>query len=628
MPPFTKKHYICWNKKTTPRELNPILETLAADYPVCCGKRKGIQVIFKKTGKPGLCRLRLSGSVATISYGTTAMALRALSALMAGLAPEGREMTEKSPFSTFGIMLDCSRNAVMKVEHIKKWLRQLALLGYNMAMLYTEDTYELPGEYYFGHLRGRYTAQELLEIDDYARTLGIEMIPCIQTLGHLSQILQWPVYNKVRDTSSVLLVGEKKTYMLIEKMVRHWGRVFKSRRIHIGMDETHDLGRGRYMDLHGFKRGFDLFNEHLGKVVRICKKHGLKPMIWSDMYFRLGSPTHDYYAPDCKIPKDVIAKIPKKVELVYWDYYHNTEKFYREWIKRHRALGYEPLMASGVWTWGKLWYDRKRTEDNAGACISACRKEHLREIFFTMWGDDGGYCDFDSALAGLAFCAEKAYAEKFSEKALKARFKSVCRADYKTQTLASNLEYADGIHQLPSFMLWDDPLLAIILSGKKSQLGKLEAHYAVLAAKLKQNEKNSNKSGGNIQHLRLIAETISAKIGLTNRLFKAYSAGNRASIRAVRKEIPELIHLLEKTAGSLRSNWMQRNKPFGLEVVQIRMGGVIARCRELDHRLGEFISGEIKNIPELDANMKTVKWPGHRDAGSSYRSYATGSTIL
>ncbi len=51
-------------------------------------------------------------------------------------------------------MLDCSRNAVITVVHFKKWLRQLALLGYNMAMLYTEDTYELPGEYYFGHLRG------------------------------------------------------------------------------------------------------------------------------------------------------------------------------------------------------------------------------------------------------------------------------------------------------------------------------------------------------------------------------------------------------------------------------------------------------------------------------------------
>ena len=42
--------------------------------------------------------------------------------------------------------------------------RRLALLGYNAAMLYTEDTYALPDEPYFGFLRGAYTAAELRRI--------------------------------------------------------------------------------------------------------------------------------------------------------------------------------------------------------------------------------------------------------------------------------------------------------------------------------------------------------------------------------------------------------------------------------------------------------------------------------
>jgi N-acetyl-beta-hexosaminidase len=132
----------------------------------------------------------------------------------------------------------------------------------------------LEGEPYFGYHRGRYTADELREIDDYASQLGIEMIACIQTLGHLEQILRWGVYGKVKDTSSVLLVGEEKTYELIEKMISHFADVYRSKRIHIGMDETHDLGRGRYLDLFGYKRGFDIFNEHLARVTQICKKYG------------------------------------------------------------------------------------------------------------------------------------------------------------------------------------------------------------------------------------------------------------------------------------------------------------------------------------------------------------------
>ena len=41
-------------------------------------------------------------------------------------------------------MLDCSRNAVPRVEAVKMVLRKMALMGLNTLMLYTEDTYEVP----------------------------------------------------------------------------------------------------------------------------------------------------------------------------------------------------------------------------------------------------------------------------------------------------------------------------------------------------------------------------------------------------------------------------------------------------------------------------------------------------
>jgi len=33
--------------------------------------------------------------------------------------------------------------------------------------------------------------EELKEIDDYAASLGVKLVPCIQTLAHLAQFLQW-----------------------------------------------------------------------------------------------------------------------------------------------------------------------------------------------------------------------------------------------------------------------------------------------------------------------------------------------------------------------------------------------------------------------------------------------------
>lgn len=61
-------------------------------------------------------------------------------------------MDNSTPFRTFGTMLDCSRNAVPNLHTLKKWVDLTASLGYNTLLLYTEDTYEVPDEPYFGYI--------------------------------------------------------------------------------------------------------------------------------------------------------------------------------------------------------------------------------------------------------------------------------------------------------------------------------------------------------------------------------------------------------------------------------------------------------------------------------------------
>ena len=74
----------------------------------------------------------------------------------------------------------------------KKLIDALQKMGYNTLELYTEDTFEVEGEPYFGYLRGRYSSEEIKEIDKYARAHGIELIPCIQTLAHFSNSVKLP----------------------------------------------------------------------------------------------------------------------------------------------------------------------------------------------------------------------------------------------------------------------------------------------------------------------------------------------------------------------------------------------------------------------------------------------------
>ena len=91
-----------------------------------------------------------------------------------------------------GVMLDCSRNAVMSVAELKNFILTLKKTGYNCLQLYTEDTYEIEGEPQFGYRRGKYTKAELKEIDAFAKKNGVELMPCIQTLAHLNQIFRYP----------------------------------------------------------------------------------------------------------------------------------------------------------------------------------------------------------------------------------------------------------------------------------------------------------------------------------------------------------------------------------------------------------------------------------------------------
>ena len=76
-------------------------------------------------------------------------------------------------FNKFGVMVDCSRNAVMTVEQLKKFITVISKMGYNQVHLYMEDTYEVNDEAYFGYLRGKYSKEELKELDDFAYGIGV-----------------------------------------------------------------------------------------------------------------------------------------------------------------------------------------------------------------------------------------------------------------------------------------------------------------------------------------------------------------------------------------------------------------------------------------------------------------------
>jgi len=607
---------VTWSPQATDEKLQAALRILGQEYPIREADDGVPDVRFQAGRQGGGYCIERNGADVLVRYGVGSDALRAVGSLMAGLDGD-----ERSCFSTMGIMLDCSRNAVMRVEHFKGWLRRLALLGYNMAMLYTEDTYEIPGEPWFGYQRGAYTAAELREIDDYADALGIEMIPCIQVLGHLEQVLKWPAYLEVSDDRSVLLIDEPKTYELIDKMLAQCSDVFRSRQIHLGMDECWSLGLGRYVRRFGYVPGWELFLRHLEKVAELCAAHGLEPMLWSDMFFRLGAtgePNVDYNS-EAVVPPEILARVPKSLRMVYWEYEQLEKDVYVNWIARHREFGSEPILATALAMANMLWLGGGRHRALT-AGIAACREAELKEMFVCMWGDDGACSDFDSALSGLTFVAEKAYACDADEGALARRFAAVCGGDYAAATTACDINALD---MSAASVLWDDPLLGMYLAQRRDVLAEAGQHYEDLARKLAPHA--DDRRAGDLNHARLIAEALAVKLRMTERLTDAYSRSDRAALAELREDIPEVTKALRALLTSFRAMWMRHNKPQGFEVIQIRFAGLIERYGELSQRLGEYLSGTVETIDELDANLPG---PPPGGGGGRYRGLATGSCIL
>jgi hypothetical protein len=624
-----------------PAELRGGLAEIVAEYPkrFARAKRLGTALTFEpdpalKSG--GLAAAKRS-SACSVRYGRKVDAFRALGRLMgeaAGGAPRRGDFSDRPRFKLLGIMIDVSRNGVLTPEAVRAILRRCALMGLNMAILYAEDTYEVPGEPFFGYLRGRYTHEEMKSLDDYADALGIEMFPCIQTLAHLAQMLQWPAYSEYRDTGEILLAGEEKSYALLDKMIAAASAPFRSRRIHIGMDEAHGLGSGRFRKLHGEKRPFDIFNDHLTRVRDLCRARGLRLMIWSDMYFRLGSKSGDYYDPDCLIPPDVIARIPGDVQLVYWDYYHYEAEFYRDMIRAHRELGSEPVMAGGVWTWNCFWAALPHSFTAVNACMRACREEKLCEVFMTMWGDDGMECDVFSALPGLQLFAEHGYADTVDPALLRANFLGSCDAVLDDWIKASELDSVPCLAapeksraNVSKWLLWQDPLLALM--DPEIEGCALRGHYEKLSAALFRAAKRTRASRRLLFPARL-ARALALKCDLRHNLAEAYVAGNRRRLKRILEgDLVALRKAVDELWKCHRDLWLGTYKPFGLEVIEARYGALRARLESLCDRLYAYLGGRIPEIAELGARLERInpRKPGELPSIHNYHRVSTPSCI-
>lgn len=501
---------------------------------------------------------------------------------------------------SLGVMVDCSRDAVYTVGSLKKYISLLAKMGYNSLQLYTEDTYEADGEPQFGYLRGRYSKAELKELDAYAKGVGIELIPCIQTLAHLGGITRWSEYGSITDTGDILLAGEERTYELIGHMFQTCAECFTSRRINIGMDEAHMVGLGAYLDKHGYRDRFAILSEHLKRVCAIAGQYGFRPMMWSDMFFRLAN-NGAYYCSGSEIPQSVIEAVPENVELIYWDYYSRDKAHYDGMIRAHQQFRNKLVFAGGAMSWIGFAPNNRFSIEACRAAMQSCAENGVDDVFITCWKDDGAECSLFASLPALFYAAEAAHGNA-DETASEKKFRKITGADMRTFLAMDSVNLCGGeggMNNPSKYMLYSDPFLGIF---DKTAEGHGGEEFAAAGKALKAGEKNA-RFGYIFKTLAALCDVLEIKYTLGIRTREAYRRKDKDALGTIAGEYKELEKRLDKFYKRFAEQWERECKPNGFEKHDLRLGGLKQRVRHCRKRLRKYCAGELRSLPELEEEI-------------------------
>lgn len=516
---------------------------------------------------------------------------------------------EKARFQSSGIMFDCSRNAVLKPQALRFFFRKMALMGLNLGMMYTEDTYEVPGQPFFGYKRGRYTYDELKALDDYASLFGIELCPCIQTLGHLKRILHWPAYHHLRDNDEVLLADLDETYELLDQMIHAATAPYRSKKIHLGMDEAYGVGLGAHLTRYGYEDPHSVIGRHLSRVLGICDKYGLHAMMWSDMYFHLDG--RNYHSPGLPSEKAKAAVDPR-ITLMYWDYYQPKEEAYADALYKHAQFPAPTVFAGGIWTWIGPAPDYPTTLQNTVSGLTACAKANIPLALATAWGDNGGECNLTAALLGLQLYGELTFRPDYDEDELARRFRRCCHADAQAFLDLSLLNYMPGMKDNPSdpvnackFMLYQDPLIQLFEADTAGYA--MAEHFGSLVTRYARYALENPDYALLFDFYTALANALALKCVWHEQAGDAVRSRNREQAAALADGIPATVEALDTLRVVWRRLWESTNKPNGFEIIEVRMGGIAARMATAGEKMRAFALGQVDTIPELEEQALITK---------------------
>ncbi|XP_051926697.1 hexosaminidase D [Hippocampus zosterae] len=186
------------------------------------------------------------------------------------------------------------KGAPPKVEYIYQLIECFSRLGADGLLVEYEDMFPYEGELKLLQATSQpaYSRDQILAIQKVAKSKDMEIIPLVQTFGHLEFVLKHRPMWSLREVSNcvgTLNPHKEEGCKLVMEMLRQVVELHPDlNTLHIGADEVYMLGEGELSKLWLASSGCtveQLFLNHVASVVKSIKKEWphMSIIMWDDM---------------------------------------------------------------------------------------------------------------------------------------------------------------------------------------------------------------------------------------------------------------------------------------------------------------------------------------------------------
>jgi len=301
-----------------------------------------------------------------------------------------------------GFMLDVSRGKVPTMAELRRLVEGLHALRANQLQLYVEHTFAWPGHEDAWGDASPLTAAQIKALDDACAAVGIELVPNLNSFGHMERWLRHPRYRDLAECPEGWihpLTGQFKEFPgtlrpdqasldFIDGLLADYLPCFRSRQVNIGGDEPWELGQGRSKQAVAERGKHRVYLEHLRKLCALTAHRGYRAQFWGDILLE---------------DLDLAQEAPADTTPVAWGY--DAGHPFDAQAGRLRELGRTYLIAPGTSTWQSFTGRLDNALTNQREAVAAARAHAARGILLTSWGDNGNHqpwpTNWPAMVAGL-----------------------------------------------------------------------------------------------------------------------------------------------------------------------------------------------------------------------------------